>query len=229
LNEAAILAGRADRKKILMEDLLEALEKVTIGPQRQSHILSEKEKKITAYHEAGHALVAHLSPEADDVHKVSIIARGRAAGYTMKLPSEDKHLYSYSEHLAEIAVLLAGYATEKEVFSEVTTGASNDLKRATKLATDLVTQYGMSAKLGPRTFGEKEEMIFLGNEIHERRDYSETTATAIDQEVTEIINRAYDAAHNLITKNRQQLDKISEELVKKETLEKEEFAALFVN
>ncbi len=229
LNEAAILAGRGNNKKIVMEDLLEALEKVTIGPQRKSHILSDKEKKITAYHEAGHALLSHILPEADPVHKVSIIARGRAAGYTMKLPDTDKHLHSYSEYLAEVVVLLGGFITEKEIFNEVTTGASSDLKRATKIAQSLVTQYGMSKDLGPRTFGEKEEMVFLGNEIHERRDYSEETATAIDKEVSNIINEAAAKAKDLIIQNKKQLDKIASELLRKETLEKDEFSALFAN
>ncbi|MCR4280677.1 MAG: ATP-dependent zinc metalloprotease FtsH [Candidatus Komeilibacteria bacterium] len=228
LNEAAILAGRDNRKKVVMEDLLEALEKVTIGPQRKNHILSEREKKITAYHEAGHALVAHLVPESDPVHKISIISRGRAAGYTMKLPLEDKHLHSLNEHLAEIAVLLGGQMAEREVFDEITTGASNDLKRATKLATALVTQYGMSDELGPRTFGEKEEMIFLGNEIHERRDYSEHTAEAIDKEVNRIIREAAERARELIRKHRSKLDKIADELLKQETLEKEQFEALMI-
>ncbi|MFW0862634.1 MAG: ATP-dependent zinc metalloprotease FtsH [Candidatus Komeilibacteria bacterium] len=229
LNEAAILAGRSSRKKIIMEDLLEALEKVTIGPQRKSHVLSDKEKKITAYHEAGHALLAHVIPEADPVHKVSIISRGRAAGYTMKLPDTDKHLHSYSDHIADIVVLLGGYVAEKEIFGEVTTGASSDLKRATKLAQSLVTQYGMSKDLGPRTFGEKEEMVFLGNEIHERRDYSEETATAIDKEVSAIINDAAVKAKDLILKNKKQLEKITNELLRKETIEKDEFSALFVD
>lgn len=229
LNEAAILAGREDRKKINMEDLLEALEKVTIGPQRKSHILSDKEKKVTAYHEGGHALIAHILPEADPVHKVSIISRGRAAGYTMKLPTEDKHLHTYSEFLAEISVMLGGYLAEKNIFGQVTTGASNDLQRATKLANQLVTQYGMNQNLGPRTFGEKEEMIFLGNEIHERRDYSEKTAEAIDKEVSNIINQCADKANEVISKHRKQLDKIADTLLAKETLEKDEFAALFAN
>lgn len=229
LNEAAILAGRESRKKILMEDLLEALEKVTIGAQRKSHILSDKEKKITAFHEAGHAILAHLIPEADSVHKVSIISRGRAAGYTMSIPEVDKNLHSYSEFIAEIIVLLGGWTAEKEVFNEVTTGASSDLQRATKLAQSIITQYGMSKDLGPRTFGKKEEMVFLGNEIHERRDYSESTAQLIDKEVSDIINDAATKAKELIIKHRKQLDKIASELLSKETIEKDQFAALFVD
>ncbi|PIZ99180.1 MAG: cell division protein FtsH [Candidatus Komeilibacteria bacterium CG_4_10_14_0_2_um_filter_37_10] len=228
LNEAAILAGRENRKIILNEDLLEALEKVTIGPQRKSHILSDSEKKITAYHEAGHALVAHLIPEADPVHKVSIISRGRAAGYTMKLPDEDRYLNSYSHFIAEIAVLLAGRTAEQEIFHEVTTGASNDLKRATKIALDLVTQYGMNKELGPRTFGQREEMIFLGNEIHERRDYSEKTAERIDHEVSNIINDCQQTAKKLIIEHHRQLENIAQTLLAKETIEKEEFNTLFV-
>lgn len=227
LNEAAIFTARNNRKKINMEDVLEALEKVTIGPQRKSHILSTKEKKITAYHEAGHALVAHLIPEADPIHKVSIISRGRAAGYTMKVPDEDKHLHSYSEYLAELAVLLGGHTAEKEIFGEVTTGASNDLKRATKLAENLVMQYGMSENLGPRTYGEREEMIFLGNEIHERRDYSEATAERIDKEVSALISNAANTARELISNNKTNLNNIVDKLIENETIEKEEFSTLF--
>jgi len=229
LNEAAILAGRESRKKILMEDLLEALEKVTIGAQRKSHILSDKEKKITAYHEAGHAILAHLIPEADSVHKVSIISRGRAAGYTMSIPEADKNFHSYSEFIAEITVLLGGWTAENEIFNEITTGASNDLQRSTKLAQNIVTQYGMSKNLGPRTFGKKEELVFLGNEIHERRDYSESTAQLIDKEVSDIINNAATKAKELIIKHRKQLDKIASELLSKETIEKDQFSALFVD
>jgi len=198
-----------------------------LGPQRKSRIFSDKEKRIIAYHEAGHALTAHLLPHADPVHKVSIISRGRVAGYTMKLPLEDKHLRSQSEFYDELAVMLAGYVTEKHIFGEVTTGASNDLKQATQLARQLITEYGMSEVLGPRTFGQREELIFLGREIHERRDYSEKIAESIDQEVSKLITKATDSARNLITKHRKTLDKISSTLIEKETLEKEEFEALF--
>jgi len=210
-----------------MEELIESIEKVMLGPERKSHVLSEKEKKITAYHEAGHALAAHLLPNADPVHKVSIISRGRAAGYTMKLPTEDRHLQRRSEFIDELAVLLAGHVTEKEIFNEVTTGASNDLKRATQIAKELVTVYGMSDLLGPRTYGQREEGIFLGREIHERRDYSEKTAENIDKEINTLINQAGKTAKELITKNRIILDKIAGELLVKETLEKEQFEALF--
>jgi len=227
LNEAAILAARQDRKKITKNDLFQSIEKVILGPERKSHILSDQEKKITAYHEAGHALVSHILPNADPVHKVSIISRGRAAGYTMNLPIEDKHLHNRSEFIDELAVLLAGHVTEKEIFGEVTTGASNDLKKATNIAKQLITEFGMSETLGPRTFGEKEGMVFLGKELHERRDYSEKTAEAIDKEVTKLINEASKTAYEVITKNKKYLDKIAETLLVKETIEKEEFEALF--
>jgi len=227
LNEAAILAAKHNKKQVGMAELIESTEKVMLGPQRRSKVYSEKEKKIIAYHESGHAIVAHLLPHSDPVHKVSIISRGRAAGYTMKLPLEDKNLRSQSEFIDELAVMLAGYVTEKKVFGEVTTGASNDLKQATQLARELITQYGMSENLGPRTFGQKEEMIFLGKEIHERRDYSEKIAESIDKEVSRLIRNAQETAEQVVTQNRKTLDKIATVLLEKETLEKEEFAALF--
>jgi cell division protease FtsH len=223
LNEAAILAARQDRKKIETEDLFEAIEKVMMGPERKSRVMSKKEKKITAYHEGGHALVAHFLPNTDPVRKVSIIARGKAGGYTLKLPTEDKRMHPKSEFIEELAVFLAGYMAEKEIFGEVTTGATSDLRRATNLARSLVTDYGMSEKLGPRTFGAKEEMVFLGKEIHEQRDYSEKTAEMIDEEVTSFINKAGEKAKQIITSQREVLDKIFNELMEKETLEQEEF------
>jgi len=228
LNEAAILAARRNKKKVSQAEVLESIEKVMLGPERKSHILSEEEKKITAYHEAGHALMSHLLPHADPVQKVSIISRGRAAGYTLKMPIADKHFHSLSEFKADIAVLLAGYLTEKEIFRELTTGASNDLKRATALAKEIITQYGMSDTLGPRTFGERDEMIFLGKEIHERRDYSEKTAELIDAEMNKMIKEGMATAIDLIKKKRPELDAIAAELMKKETLEKEEFEAIFL-
>lgn len=226
LNEAAILTARRNKKIIGMEEGLESIEKVLLGPERKSHLLSGKEKKITAYHEAGHAVVAHILPHADPVHKISIIARGRAAGYTLKLPTEDKHLHSKSEYLDDLAVFLAGHAVEKKIFGEVTTGANNDLREATKLARRLVTDYGMSDKLGPRAFGEKEELIFLGREIHERRDYSEKIAELIDQEVNKFIKEAYNKALSIIKKNKKRLEKIVKVLLKKEAIERQEFEAL---
>ncbi len=223
LNEGAILAARANKKSIDMEDLFEAIEKVMLGPERKSRVISEQEKKITAYHEAGHALVAHFSPNTDPVHKISIIARGQAGGYTLKLPSSDKRMYSKNYFLDEIAVLLAGHLTEKKIFGEVTTGATSDLRRATSIAKKLITDYGMSEKLGPRTFGEKEEMIFLGREIHEQRDYSEKIAEQIDEEVSSFIEISRKRAEKILEEKNNYLEKIVEVLMEKETIEKDEF------
>lgn len=227
LNEAAILAARNNKKEISMQDCFESVEKVLLGPERKSSLLSKKEKEITAYHEAGHALLAHILPKADPVRKVSIISRGRAAGYTLKLPTEDKHLHSYSEFIADIAVMLAGQAAEREVFGEVTTGASNDLEQATKLARKIVMHFGMSDAMGPRTFGEQEEMIFLGREISEQRDYSEKTAQLIDKEIDRLIKDGYAQALKVIREKRKYLDKIATELIEQETLEQSEFENLF--
>lgn len=226
LNEAALLAARRGRKVILMEDLFDSIEKVMLGPERRSRILSPKEKEITAYHEAGHALVAHKSPRADDVHKVSIIARGRAGGYTLKLPSEDKHLHTKSDFIEEIAVLLGGYMAEKNVYGEVTTGATSDLRRATVLARRLITDYGMSENLGPRTFGDKEEAVYLGKSDYEARDYSEKTAEEIDKEISGFIDMGMKKAEEIIIKYRDDLQKITDKLLEKETIEQEEFLAL---
>jgi cell division protease FtsH len=227
LNEAAILAARRNKKIVEMDEIFESVEKVMLGPERKSHILSDQEKKITAYHEAGHAMVAHELPHADPVHKISIISRGRAAGYTLKLPTEDKHFHSQSEFIDDIAMLLAGHAAEKEVFGEVTTGASSDLRQATILARQLITDYGMSDTLGPRTFGEKEEMIFLGREIKEQKDYSEKMAEAIDKEIDKLIGNAYKTAKEIITRMRPKLNEIADLLLEKETIEREEFEAMF--
>jgi len=223
MNEAAILAARDNRKKVEQHDMLEAIEKVMLGPERKSHILSKDEKKITAYHEAGHALVGHMLPHADEVHKISIISRGQAAGYTMSLPDEDKKMQFRAEFLDEMAMMLGGYAAEKLIFGDITTGASNDLERATKLARNLVTRFGMSEKLGPRTFGQRDDMVFLGKEIREKRDYSEQTAQDIDTEISSLVEAAFKTAKEVITKNRPMLEKIVKHLLEKETIEKEEF------
>ncbi len=223
LNEGAILAGRKNMKLIEMDVLLEAIEKVMIGPERKSKVLSDKEKKITAYHEAGHALVAHFMPNTDPVQKISIISRGRAAGYMIKLPTEDKHMHTKSEFVEDIAVLLAGYLTEREIFGEITTGATSDLRKATTISRQLVTNYGMSENLGPRTYGEKDEMIFLGREIHEQRDYSEKTAELIDQEISQFIDKGKKMALEVIRGKKEKLEKLVGILMEKETLEKEEF------
>lgn len=226
LNEGAILAARANKKIVAMDFLIEAIEKVMLGPERKSRVITKKEREITAYHEAGHALVAHFLPNTDPVHKISIIARGRAGGYTLKLPTEDKHMHTKSEYLEEIAVLLGGYLTEKEIYGEVTTGATSDLRRATSIAKRLITDFGMSDKLGPRTYGDKEEMIFLGREITEQRDYSEKVAEKIDEEISSFIEQAKKKAEFIIRDKKSDLEKITKELLSKETIEKAEFEKL---
>ncbi|KKR05190.1 MAG: ATP-dependent zinc metalloprotease FtsH [Parcubacteria group bacterium GW2011_GWC2_39_14] len=225
-NEAAILTARRNKKKVGQEELQQSVEKVLLGPERKSHMLSVKEKKITAVHEAGHAVVAHVLPNADPVHKVSIISRGHAAGYTLKLPIEDKHLYKKSEYVDDLAVLLAGHVAEKIYFGEVTTGASSDLTEATKIARRLITQYGMSEKLAPRIYGEKEEMVFLGRDINEKRNYSEKVAEEIDQEIDEFISRAVTTATRLINENKNKVDALVAVLMDKETIEKDDFEKL---
>ncbi|KKR85005.1 MAG: ATP-dependent zinc metalloprotease FtsH 1 [Candidatus Uhrbacteria bacterium GW2011_GWF2_41_16] len=226
LNEAAIRAARHDRKIILMEDILDSIEKVLLGPERKSHILSKQEREVTAYHEGGHALVANQLPHADPVHKISIISRGRAAGYTLKLPVEDKKMHARAEFIDDLAVMLGGFVAEREVFGDITTGAGDDLRKATRLARQLVTRYGMSSNLGPRTFGEREEMIFLGREIHESRDYSEKMAEKIDEEINGLIQQAAETAKKILFEERGRLDAIARTLLKKETIEREEFEAL---
>jgi cell division protease FtsH len=226
LNEAAILAARRNHTSIRQEDLTEAVEKVMLGPERRSRVMNPKEKEITAYHEAGHALVAASVPHSDPVHKVSIISRGRAGGYTMKLPSEDKSLRTKSEFEAELAVLLGGYSAEQLVYKELTTGASNDLKKASELARQMVTQYGMSEKLGPLTFGHEHENIFMGRELSYERNYSETLAVRIDEEVSALITKAMKTAKETISKRLNKLHLIAQELVSKETLEQKDFYAL---
>lgn len=226
LNEAAILTARQNQKKIVMKTVLDAIEKVMLGPERKSHVLSKKEKEITAYHEAGHALVAHILPEADPVRKISIISRGNAGGYTLKLPGEDKHFHSKSEFLADLAVMMAGHVAEKEVFHEITTGAGNDLRHATKLARQIVTEYGMSDALSHRTYGEKDELIFLGREIGEQRDYSDQTAYIIDQEIGKFLDQSYKKAEEVVRNNKKKLEAIAQELLVKETLEQKEFETL---
>lgn len=227
LNEAAILTARRDKKIIGRAEIFESIEKVLLGPERKSHILSDHEKKVTAYHEAGHALVSHLLAHTDPVRKISIISRGRAAGYTLKLPEKDKYMKARPEFIDELAVLLAGYEAESEVFGDITTGASNDLSEATKLARRLITQHGMSETLGPRTFGEREEMIFLGREIHEQRDYSEKIAELIDTEIIKFIKSAQKVARQTIIKNRKKLNEIADYLLEHETMEREDFENIF--
>ena len=220
VNEAALLASRKGKKDIGMEELEAAIDRVIAGPERKSRLISEKEKEIIAYHESGHALVAKLLPNCDPVHKVSIIPRGNAAlGYTLQLPTQDRYLISKLELMDRLAVLLGGRVAEDIVFKDVTTGAQNDLERATKIAHQMVTEYGMSESLGPVTLGRKEHEIFLGRDISEQRDYSEEVANKIDKEVRKIIEIAYTRAKDILTKNRRKLKKIARNLIKRETLE----------
>jgi len=227
LNEAAILAARRGQKVIKMADLEESIDRVIAGPERKSRRISPKEKEIGAYHEAGHALVAKLLPNADPVHKVSIVARGMMGGYTRLLPTEDRYLMTRSQFKDMIATLLAGQTAEELIFKEMTTGAQNDIEEATKLARKMVTSYGMSEKLGPRTFGHKEEMVFLGREITEQRDYSEKVAQDIDEEVYSIIQHAHDEARRLLTENKARLIHIAEKILVQETIEGEELELAF--
>lgn len=226
MNEAAIFAARRNRKTIMQEDLLDSIEKVLLGPERKSHMLSPIERSITAYHESGHAIVGHILPHCDDVHKVSIVSRGRAAGYTMSIPDEDKKMHSRREFVDELAMMLGGYVAEQEIFGDLTTGASNDLQRATQLARELVTQYGMSDALGPRTYGGQDEMVFLGKQMNEQRGYSEKIAERIDEEINVLLNAAKETARGIIRKERAHMDAIVKHLLEKETIEKDEFIAL---
>lgn len=224
-NEAAILAARRNKNQIYQEVFLESIEKVLLGPERKSHILSKKEKEIAAYHEAGHALVSSFLPGTEPVRKISIIARGMAAGYTLQMPSEEKKIKTKTEFLSEIATLLGGYCAEILKFREITTGATNDLTRASDLARKLVKEYGMSP-LGPISFGEKEELVFLGKEISEQRNYSEKIAAKIDEEVEKFIKNAQNTAKTILAKKKTLLEKIAKTLIEKEIIEKEEFENL---
>ena len=219
MNEGAILAARENRKEVTQYDLIRSIEKVMLGPERKSHLLSKKEKELTAYHEAGHALVSSILPNADPVHKISIISRGRAAGYTLKLPFEDRKMQSKKQFLDDIAATLGGYVAEEMLFDDVTTGPSNDLMVITSLARDMVVRYGMSKKMGPIAFGERQ----LGNE-----PYSEHVAAEIDAEVSHIIDNAKARATKVISEHRTALDAIAKELIEKETIERSEFEKILI-
>ena len=223
MNEGAILAARKGQKEVLQDDLIKSIEKVMLGPERKSHLLGPDEKKIVSYHEAGHALVAAVMPESDPVHKVSVVSRGRAAGYTLKLPIEEKYLHSKAHFLAELAVALGGYASEKIVFKDLTTGAADDLKMATSIARALVTKYGMSEEIGPISLGEENDLVFLGRELGTSKDYSEEVASQIDREVSRFLMEALESAKNILNEHRDALDTIAEKLMKDESIERDEF------
>lgn len=226
VNEAAIYMAMKEKDEITQDALLRSVEKVLLGREKESHILTEEEKKISAYHEAGHALVAAGLPKTDPVHKVSIVSRGQAGGYTLKLPTEDRHFKSNEEFLSDLASLLGGYTAEGIVFGDVTTGASNDLQKASKIARKLVKKYGMSEKLGPVAFGDNDDAVFLGKELQEKRNYSEEVAAKIDKEVARIINNAQKKAREIVEANRDKLEEIAQLLIEQETIEKEEFKEL---
>jgi cell division protease FtsH len=227
VNEAAILAARRNKKTITQPEFTEAVDRVIAGPERRSRIITEDEKRIIAYHEGGHALVQRVLPKCDPVTKVTIVSRGMALGYTMSLPAEDRYLHSKTEFEDKIAGMLGGHVAEEIVFGDTTTGASNDIEKATSLARAMVTQYGMSEALGPLTFGKKDEMIFLGREISEQRNYSDEVAAKIDAEVRAIIDKGYDRANAALNQYRQVLDRLADLLVEKETIEAAEFESLW--
>ncbi len=226
MNEAAILAARKNQKEVFQTDLYESIEKVLLGPERRSRILSVRDKEITAIHEAGHALVAASLKNADPVHKISIVARGFAGGYTLKLPIEEKFVKTKTQFMADLATMFGGYVAEEVTFGDISTGASNDLQNASELSRKLVTKYGMSEKLGPITFGKTQEMIFLGREISTEKNYSEKVAAEIDKEVKNFIEKACRAAKKAITLRKDALKEIAKRLMEKEIIEKEEFDAL---
>ncbi len=223
INEAAILSVQEKKKQIEQEQIYESIEKVLLGPARKSRLVSDKEKEITAYHEAGHAVVAAGLKDSDPVNKVSIVSRGRAGGYTLNLPTEDRRLKTKSQFMADLAMMMGGYVSEKLFFKDISTGASDDIKRASKLARQLVTRYGMSDKLGPIAFGNTDELIFLGKEITTERDYSEEVASKIDSEVKRFIDGAYKKAVLIISKNKKAVVAVAGALSKKEVLEQDEF------
>jgi cell division protease FtsH len=227
VNEAAILAARRNRKTVGREELTEAIDRVIAGPQRKSRVISERERIMTAYHEAGHALVARMLPNADPVRKVSIVARGMMGGYTRVVPDEDRLFKTKAQFEDELAVYMAGHVAEDMVFEEQSTGAANDIERATAMARRMVTEFGMSRTLGPRAFGKKDELVFLGREISEQRNYSDEVAFQIDQEIRELIDAAHDGARSIVEAHVDKLQAIAELLLGKETIEGEELEALF--
>ena len=229
VNEAAILAARQNEKTVSMWDMLESIDRVTMGPERRTRVISQKEKEIVAYHEGGHALVGHLLEHGDPVQKISIVSRGMAAGYTKSLPEEDRMFYSRPQLIDRITMALGGRVAEEITFNEVTTGASNDLEQVTQIARAMVTRYGMSESLLPRTFGRREEMIFLGREISEQRDYSEKVAQEIDEEVQSIIVDAYHSAKRLLLENYPKLVQIARYLMLNEMIEGPDLEQLFAS
>lgn len=227
VNEGAILAARRNKKVVGQDELEEAIERVIAGPERKSRLISEEEKRIVAYHEAGHAVVMNALPEADPVHKVTIIARGMTGGYTMAMPEEDRTLMARNKMFADMVGLLGGRAAEELVFNDITSGAANDLERVTQMARAMVKRLGMSDQLGPMVYGQKEELIFLGREISEQRDYSESVAEQIDKEVRGLVSKAHESARQLLVEYRDKLEAVATRLLEVETLSREEFEEIF--
>ena len=227
VNEAAILSARRNKKTIGQEELEEAVERVMLGgPERRSKIISPEEKLIVAYHEAGHAVLSHVLPNADPVHKVTIIPRGAAGGYMLALPEEDREMWSRNKFNDAMTVALGGRAAEELIFDDITSGASSDIQRVTQIARQMVMRLGMSEKLGTRVYGQKEELVFLGREISEQKDYSEAIAEEIDREVLKLVSSAYAQAKKILTKYRKELKKIAETLVEVESNSREEYEKL---
>jgi len=226
VNEAALLAARHGKKEVDMLELEESIDRVIAGPERKTKIISDKEKRVIAYHEAGHALVGHMLPNTDPVHKISIIARGQALGYTLSLPTEDRFLTGRAQMTDDLAMYLGGRVAEEIAVGDITTGASNDIERATKLAKQMVMRFGMSEKLGPQTFGEPNHEVFLGRDYGHQADYSQEIAFEIDKEVRRLIDEAFTKAHNILEERRKQLDLMADVLIERETVDKDELAAL---
>jgi cell division protease FtsH len=227
INEAALLAARRSRKGISMREVEEAVDRVMAGPERKSRVMSEEERRLIAYHESGHALAAHVLPNTDEVHKITVIPRGRALGYTLTLPEQDRFMMTREQLRDELAMLMGGRVAEEIVAGDVSTGAGNDIERATKMARQMVTEHGMSDVIGPRTLVQKQGEVFLGRDWASTPDYSDAVAFEIDQEVRRLIDEAHDVALEILTEQRGKLDQLAALLLEKETLEREEVEAFF--
>jgi cell division protease FtsH len=227
INEAALLAARRNKRAISMTEIEEAVDRVMAGPERKSRVMDEKERRLIAYHEGGHAMVAHVLPNTDEVHKITVIPRGRALGYTLTLPEQDKFMMTREQLRDELAMLMGGRVAEEIVAGDVTTGAQNDIERATKVARQMVTEYGMSDTIGPRTLGQKPGEVFLGRDWGSTPDYSDAVAFEIDQEVRHLLDEAHDVALDVLTENRGKLDALATLLLDKETLNREEVEKFF--
>jgi len=225
LNEAAILAVRTSKKQIGEIEILESIEKVMLGPQKKSRVMTKKDKEMTAYHEAGHAVVGHFLKNCDPVRKVSIIGRGMAGGYTLSMPETEVRYQTIAKFKDDLAMILGGYVTEKIVYGkeELSTGPSSDLKKATQMATSMIMRFGMSDKLGPRAYGENEELIFLAEEIHQKKNYSEKVAEEIDGEINKLLNDAEELSTKIVKEHKKEMDELVKHLLEKETVEQDEF------